>query len=249
MRHSQKGFSLVELAIVLVIIGLIVGGILTGQDLIHSSELNSVYSDVNKYKTAVNTFRIKYNALPGDIKNAGSFWGTEGSCPGAVGSSVAGTCNGDGNGQIDWVSWNTTSTNEHYRAWEHLTLAGLVPGSYNGVPATGTTATSIVPGTTVPEHALKGYVALMYTAGTAFFGRAGNVLATYGTTASAVGFTPPDAASIDSKYDDGAPGTGEIMTFTATQNPGCATTDVASTAAYMLSSTSATCLPVFLLPR
>ena len=57
---KNQGFSLVELAIVLVIIGLITGGILTGQELIRASELNSVASDYNKVKTAINTFQLKY---------------------------------------------------------------------------------------------------------------------------------------------------------------------------------------------
>src|ERR1700691_433072 len=64
---SQSGFTLIELSIVLVIIGLIVGGVLVGQDLIRAAEVRAQISQIEKYNTAVNTFRDKYNALPGDL--------------------------------------------------------------------------------------------------------------------------------------------------------------------------------------
>ncbi len=62
-----KGFTLIELSIVLVIIGLIVGGVLVGQDLIRAAGVRSTISQIEKYQTAVNTFRGKYGYLPGDI--------------------------------------------------------------------------------------------------------------------------------------------------------------------------------------
>ena len=71
----KKAFSLVELSIVLVILGLLVGGILTGQSLIRAAELRSVTTEFSQYQTAVMTFRDKYFAIPGDMKNARDFWG------------------------------------------------------------------------------------------------------------------------------------------------------------------------------
>jgi prepilin-type N-terminal cleavage/methylation domain-containing protein len=65
--NTTGGFTLVELSIVLVIIGLIVGGILVGRDLIRASEVRSSVSQLEKLDTAVNAFRLKYEALPGDI--------------------------------------------------------------------------------------------------------------------------------------------------------------------------------------
>src|ERR1019366_6843373 len=67
------GFTLIEMSIVLVIIGLIVGSVLVGRDLIRAAELRSVISEVEKYKTAVMTFKGKYDCLPGDCANATTF--------------------------------------------------------------------------------------------------------------------------------------------------------------------------------
>ena len=69
---QQAGFTLIELSIVLVIIGLIVGGVLTGQDLIRAAEIRATIGQYEKYNTAVNTFRTKYNGIPGDLLAASS---------------------------------------------------------------------------------------------------------------------------------------------------------------------------------
>src|SRR3984885_348580 len=70
-KEKEKGFTLIELSIVLVIIGLIVGGVLVGQDLIRAAQVRATVTQIEKYNSAVNTFRGKYGALPGDL-NAGT---------------------------------------------------------------------------------------------------------------------------------------------------------------------------------
>ncbi|MEK6746830.1 MAG: prepilin-type N-terminal cleavage/methylation domain-containing protein [Pseudomonadota bacterium] len=111
------GFTLVELSIVLVIIGLIVGGVMVGESLIHTYELRRVVSDINRFKTAINTFRLKYNALPGDMVDASTYWPNCYSNPS--------WCNGNGNGRLD-------SSSEYLRAWQQLTDSGILAGSYRG---------------------------------------------------------------------------------------------------------------------
>ena len=77
-QRSRAGFTLIELSIVLVIIGLVVGGIFVGKELVRASQLNSVLRDLDKYNSAVLTFKDKYGHLPGDIPNATQFWGSAG---------------------------------------------------------------------------------------------------------------------------------------------------------------------------
>lgn len=128
-----------ELSIVLVILGLLVGGVLSGQALIHAAELRAITTEYNQYRTALGTFKDKYQALPGDMPNAVSFWGAAdgGLADGldtdcvshslnSIPSTDQSTCNGNGDGKIiEKIEW--------YRAWQHLANAGLIPDTLSGV--------------------------------------------------------------------------------------------------------------------
>src|SRR5580693_9186033 len=74
------GFTLIELSIVLVIIGLIIGGVLVGQDLINAAQARAIITDIERFNTAANTFESKYGCLPGDCVNATNFFGTDANC-------------------------------------------------------------------------------------------------------------------------------------------------------------------------
>jgi prepilin-type N-terminal cleavage/methylation domain-containing protein len=128
----NAGFSLVELSIVLVILGLLVGGVLTGKSLIRAAELRSVTTDQQRFVAAAQIFREKYQAFPGDMTNATAFWGTAAACPGTYlqPSTDATTCNGNGDGG---VRGDTTGSNESFRFWQQLANAGLIEGQYSGV--------------------------------------------------------------------------------------------------------------------
>jgi prepilin-type N-terminal cleavage/methylation domain-containing protein len=134
---NKAAFSLVELSIVLVILGLLTGGILTGQSLIKAAELRAIPTELNQIQTAINTFEGKYFALPGDMPNATAFWtsaggnGEDDACF-AVASTGTETCNGDGNGEIAHHSDDLDRT-EWTRSWQHLSNAGMIKGQYSGV--------------------------------------------------------------------------------------------------------------------
>jgi prepilin-type N-terminal cleavage/methylation domain-containing protein len=117
-----QAFSLVELSIVLVILGLLVGGVLSGQSLIRAAEIRSVMTDYSRFATASQTFRDKYFAMPGDMPNATKFWS-------------ATTSDGNGNGIMD-PSAAPSAAGEMFMAWQHLARAGLIEGSYTGIAGT-----------------------------------------------------------------------------------------------------------------
>ncbi len=146
MQTKSQAFSLIELSIVLVILGLLTGGILTGQNLIRAAELRSITTELQAYQTAVHTFRDKYFALPGDLPNATDFWGEADADPATCATTTptgTETCNGDGNGNIYHTGTGSNTSHEYMRFWQHLANAGLINGSYTGVfvANTGTPST------------------------------------------------------------------------------------------------------------
>lgn len=161
-RPAQSGFSLVELSIVLVILGLLTGGILAGQSLIRASELRSISTEYNRHVAAIQTFRDKYFALPGDMKDATKFWnaadgtGSDGACYVADQSGGTATCDGNGNGTVDSYTRSPSygngpgATSEQFMMWKHLSNAGLIEGNFNGLALAGT-AYDMVPGVNSPR--------------------------------------------------------------------------------------------------
>jgi hypothetical protein len=113
--------------------------VLVGRDLIKAAQIRKVTTEIEKYRTAVWTFRDKFAALPGDMPNATNFWGTAPDCTFAAGAgagSYSGTCNGDGNGSIINTSSGGVNGIEYMKFWQHLSLAGLIDGGpYGGLLA------------------------------------------------------------------------------------------------------------------
>ena len=152
--NQRSGFTLIEMAIVLTIIALIIGGILVGRNLIRAAQLNSVITDVGRYKQAVTDFHDKYLALPGDFAGATALWGSpSGGCPNgarAAGDLVTATCDGNGDGLIS--SFNISHGGgpqefEGIHAWQHLSNAGMIDGQYDGIDIGGLTPSKDVPRT------------------------------------------------------------------------------------------------------
>ena len=114
-----QAFSLVELAIALVIIGLLIGGVLKGQELLESARLKTIITQLNQHRLATNTFVDRYGSLPGDYDKASSYLKT-------------GLKNGDNNGIIEGFGLSSTggaAAHEALSFWEHLAAAELLPSS------------------------------------------------------------------------------------------------------------------------
>lgn len=198
-----------------------------GRDLIRASELLNLYKQVEKFNTAVNTFRLKYNCLPGDCLNATAFWSTDTTCDGAtVYNNVpkTATCNGDGNGIIIG-----TGGVEQWRFWQQLANANLIPGSFTGVWGAdfGDMPGLNVPESVIPQAGFTLYHTSQFPAGTpslsfgnwptqAHFLRFGFHSVSGGPFANNFRMMEPalpaaDTAAMDTKYDDGKAGTGRIQ--------------------------------------
>ncbi|WP_018606727.1 prepilin-type N-terminal cleavage/methylation domain-containing protein [Uliginosibacterium gangwonense] len=132
-RHQQSGFTLVEIAIVLVIIGLLLGGVLKGQELINSAKSKAVISDFRNTATMIAAYQDRFRALPGDDANAAKH------LSGAV--NATGT---PGDGLIGGVWNSSTATDESVLLWQHLRLAGLAAGDTTD-PASAASLTDWLP--------------------------------------------------------------------------------------------------------
>jgi prepilin-type N-terminal cleavage/methylation domain-containing protein len=160
-QGNHIGFTLIEMSIVLVIIGLIVGSVLVGRDLVSAAYVRAQVTQIEKFNTATNTFYGKYGALPGDLNDTtASTFGFTRRGPNAPGGS--GTClpacggQGDGNGIIEgqWDAALTTGCGtdmiggETAMFWEDLTTANgmnlnLIEGSFNTATVGGGGTTTV----------------------------------------------------------------------------------------------------------
>lgn len=262
MHVNRAAFSLVELSIVLVILGLLVGGILAGQSLIRAAELRTVSTDAQRHLTNLMAFRGKYRALPGDMPYAVRFWGAadgglndgvDGTCAALTAASTnQNTCNGNGDGLL-----GVSASHELFRAWQHMANAGLVEGTYTGVAGTGGAQHAVI-GENVPRanYPRAGFSFLHVdpqdgVAGTRYAGNYGNTLHFGGqhgsTTVQGSVLAATDAWNVDVKMDDGRPGTGKVRTFRPSFRPNCANDESASVAQYDLQQTTTACPLIFLL--
>lgn len=252
----RKGFSLVELSIVLVILGLLAGGILMGQSLLRAAELRSVATDLEKYKNATIAFRQKYDALPGDFANAEATWGTadatDATCV-TTASVTSLTCNGDEDGTIR----SALRSNERFRFWQHLANAGLIQGQFDGIQH-GTTVSAATT-ENVPSGRIK--TSLWHinwfgnlTGSTIWFDGSYDNAFQYGGQTTNYDpampvFKPEEAWNVDSKIDDGKPATGKVVVRAQGGFNTCTTAAAGAsttlTADYLFSGTTLTCSLTF----
>lgn len=140
-RRPQGGFSLIEVAIVLVVIGTILGTVLQGRSMIASAEFKSFRQQLREYRGAFDSFRDRYDALPGDVAEAAARFGGP-NPPAASG----------GNGIIDNGPDCVGATQESCLAWQHLRFAGMLDGNPQ---AAG--------GDASPAHPFVGVIASFFT--------------------------------------------------------------------------------------
>ncbi len=225
--RDQKGFTLVELAVVMIIIGLLIGGILKGQELIANAQVASTVTQMKGIDAAMNTFRDSYSATPGDMLTATS------RLPGCSATTNCG--NGTGDGRINVlpgaVQGNFGNNAENFQIWRHLSAGDLLGGVDN--------SNIVAFGNALPQASIGGGFTIGYhPGGVALNGqpsgpnpRAGHYLALTGTPSVQVGgagtavLNASQAARLDRKLDDGVPETGSVI-FAEDTSSGASSCDV-----------------------
>jgi len=181
MKRKQSGFTLIEIAIVLVIIGLLLGGVLKGQELINSAKVKNLATDFKNVPVFIYGYQDKFKALPGDDSQAISH--------------VAATNNGNGNGVIDGIWKPTGLTEETATFWQDVRLAGLAPGS-----------TTIALDTSfLPTNAVGGQIGITSAANSPISGLKGSYIVCSDSIPGKF------ARQLDTTLDDGNTTTGSMM--------------------------------------
>lgn len=212
-----KGFTLIELSIVLVVIGLIVGGVLVGRELISAAAIRAQISQITQYKQAVYTFRVKYGHLPGDMPaneamRVGLYRTNSPNITGCDGYYSSGCGNGDG-----IIAGNSDSQNgEAQLFWLDLSLVNLIPFK----PPTYSYSTGTAnPSDFLPKAILGSphYIYVVPDNASNYLTVSGvleycGFLLGYASGCDTINIMRvSDAFGIDSKMDDGRPQSGSVI--------------------------------------
>jgi prepilin-type N-terminal cleavage/methylation domain-containing protein len=223
MKSAQKGFTLIEIAIVLVIIGLLLGGVLKGQELINSAKVKGLANEFRGVSTALYAYQDKYRAIPGDDKFAVD------ATNGHLATSGSTVINGNGNGAIDgtsatWIGASApTANNEPSLFWQHVRLAGIATGSSTVGEALNSVGGKLGITSTSPITPPTGIAGTFYVCASEINGKL--------------------AKQLDATMDDGV-GTAGVM-FAAVQSAaGTPTTASGTAAAYADASVYTVCMAI-----
>lgn len=220
----SRGFTLIELSMVLVIIGLLVGGVLLGKDLIRAAETRGTISQITKFATGANGFRLKYGFLPGDIPPAKA---AEFGLFQITGACASSWCKIDDGIVNDVYIFPFTTFFESVVFWRHLSETKLIEGSYG--PTQAENPSRYIDATTgYVNSTSSGYLSFFYPEAKRkayFFTVAHGSRVNNGTGAVETrpwtdlrlqrgASIPTDTGfyyAIDSKMDDGKPTTGNVI--------------------------------------
>jgi len=228
---SQKGFTLVELSIVLVIIGLIIGGILKGQELIGNAEIKNVIAQSQGYQSSVVAFRDKYGALPGDLVGPENFIPNCTAAPCKPGSGTQGDGLVGATAGANYDA-NVSASAENVAFWQQLAAARFI----GDIDTDGTSAAIF--GGRFPSATTGGGFHVLYQATTGRHSLRLSALPT--TVAGTAGALRPDQAlQVDRVIDDGRPGTGSVFTNATISATTCYAGAV--TDPYLASNSNRTC--------
>lgn len=199
-RTKNSGFTLIEIAIVLVIIGLLLGGVLKGQELINNAKVKSYATDFRNIPVMIYGFQDKFKTLPGDDAQVATQ---------LPGSTLATTPAGSvGNGVINGVWDTTTNTDESCLFWQHVRLAGLAPGS--------TTVSCAANADYWPKNANGGQIGVQ--SNTAFATMTGTMNGSYLICSKNI--LGQFVLQLDATLDDGNPATGSMRAILQSAIPG-----------------------------
>jgi len=226
---KQKGFTLIEIAIVLVIIGLLLGGVLKGQELINTARVRALNNSIDGITAAWFSFQDRYRGFPGDYSQAAV------NLPGVATAAVANA----GNGLVD-------TDEERAFVWTHLQAAGYITGSFDGVDVAEDEYRCDL--TSCPDNGFGAGMNLSYTTQSK-----GAPAADAHELITGGGIPVEVLAELDRKVDDGRPltgamqlGTGAASGWTTTESTGCQRTDATAGEVYDITvNISSNCAAVF----
>ena len=194
MKKVQSGFTLIEIAIVLLIIGLLLGGVMKGQSLINSARVRSIANDLTGIEAAWVSFRDRYRSIPGDYPRASTHIAT-------------GSVDGNANAVVD-------SAAESGAVWQHLARAGFISGDFNGNAVTSLTDTSCSE-LICPVNPFNGFYKISNSSNALGATATAHELTTGGNVPVEVMY------ELDLKIDDGKPDTGRLRAFNQTPHDQC----------------------------
>lgn len=189
--RRARGITLLDTAVALVIAGLLVQVVMTGQQLIHNARVRDIISQQTAVEAAVIAFQDRYRSMPGDYALASS----------NIACNPSPCINGNGNGRVD--AGTGGAIHEEILAWQHLSAAGFLQGDYR-MANSGETAPSPL---NTPLNVFGGYLEIAYDAN---WGFTANTAVRHNIKTG--NHVPANVLSeVDRKIDDGRPGAGRFQ--------------------------------------